>query len=499
MSLLGIDVGTTATKVVAFARDGTPLAAATEEYRFLTPAPGRAELDPEGVWAAVARCLRAVNGRVAADPVEALAVSAQGEAVVPVDRAGAVRAASPVTADNRSVAEAARLEAALGREEWARLTGQPPHPMFTIAKLAWWREHEPELVRQTWKFFCYDGFVALRLGGAPAIDHSLAARTMAFDIHRLPWAPDVLAAAGIAADQLPEPVSSGTLIGRLDPAVARDLGFVGTPAIVQGGHDQPCGALGAGVAAAGEAMLAMGTSICLVPVFSRPRLELLAAGLPCYPHVVPGAFVSVAGNLAGASLLRWFRDRFGAEERRLAAETGRDVYDLLVEQAGDEPSPLLLLPHFAGAGAPQDDPAAKGALVGLTFGTTRGQVVRAVLEGVVMQMALAREALAGAGVPIDRVVAAGGGARADRWLQIAADVLALPIRRSSQPEAACWGAARLAAAGAGLLPGPAAKGATPADSAPCFAPDPERAEYYRGRLELFRSLYEALRPVSHAL
>lgn len=498
MSLLGIDVGTTTCKAVAFDPTGRPLASAAREYPLLTPAPDRLELDANAVWDAVVAVVREVNDALT-DPVAAIAVSSQGEAVTPIGHDGAVLAGSPVTFDTRAVAQSARLEALVGRERLAQITGQPPHPMFTIAKLMWWAEHEPELVRKTWKFLCFGELVAWRLGGEVAIDYSLAARTMAFDIHACRWSDDVLATAGIPVDMLPRPVPTGTPIGRVDATLAQALGFTGAPLIVAGGHDQPCGALGAGATAFGEAMLAIGTTICLAPVFPKPEERLLSLGYPCYPHVVSGKWITLAGNFTGGSLLRWFRDTLGEPERSRAGAHGRDLYDVVTEEAGEEPSPLLVLPHFAGSGAPHNDPLSKGAIVGMSFGTTRGQIVRALLEGVMFEMALNREKLAEAGVTVTSAIAIGGGARSDRWLQIGADILGIPFRRSDQSEAACWGAARLAGEGAGVALPPSDEGAAGSSGTAAFLPDPARSGYYRDRLALYRELYGALRPLHAAL
>ncbi len=496
MSLLGIDVGTTACKVVAFDLDGQSFASAAREYPLHSPAPGHFELDANIVWEAVRATVRVVNAALP-DPVTALAVSSLGEAVTPLGKDGAILAGSPVVFDTRAVEQCARLESAIGRERLARISGQPPHPMFTIAKLMWWAEHEPDLVRRTWKFLCFGDLISWRLGADPAIDYSMAARTMAFDIETYRWSDDVLAAAGIAVEALPSPVPAGTTIGRVDPALARDLGFIGTPLIIAGGHDQPCGALGSGAAAPGEAMLSIGTTICLAPIFARREERLVGMNYSCYPHVVPDHWITLAGNFTGGSLLRWYRDTLGEREVARAEETGHDVYDLLTEEAGDEPSPLLVLPHFAGSGEPSNDPLSKGAIVGLTFGTTREQIVRALLEGVMFEMAVNREAVARAGIAVTSAVVTGGGARSDRWLSIAADILDVPIRRAAQPEAACWGAAKLAGRGAGLMRPD--EESLDHSEARIFLPDQERSGYYRDRLAVYRGLYGALRPLHATL
>ena len=180
-----------------------------------------------------------------------------------------------------------------------------------------------------------------------------------------------------------------------------------------------------------------------------------------------------------------------------ANEIGRDVYDYLTEEAGDEPSPLLVLPHFAGSVQPTTDPLSKGAIIGLTFGTTQGQIVRALLEGVMFEMALNCEAIARAGIVVARAVAVGGGARSNRWLRIAADILNVPMRPASQLEAASWGAAKVAGWGTGLLP--LDDDALDDSEGRTFLPDPERSGYYRDRLAVYRELYGALRPLHAAL
>ncbi len=496
MSLLGIDVGTTACKAVAFDLAGRPLAAASREYPLLTPKPGWIELDSDVVWDAVRATVREVNAALA-DPVASVAISAQGEAVTPIGEDGTALAPSQITFDTRTVAQSDRLEQAIGRERLARISGHPPHPMYTIAKMMWWAENAPEMVQKTWKFLCYGDLVSWRLGGEAAIDFTMAARTQAFDVETCRWSEEILAAAGIAATTLPTAVPSGTAIGRVDPRLARELGFRDEPSIVAGGHDQSCGAFGAGISDPGEAMFAIGTTVCLAPVFAQRQERLIGTSYPCYPHVASGQWITLAGNFTGGSLLCWFRDTLGEPDVTRAAETGQDVYDLLTAAAGDEPSSLLVLPHFAGSGAPNNDPLSKGAILGLTFGATRGQIVRALLEGIMFEIALNRETLAQSGIELTGVVATGGGARSDRWLRIVADILGVPVRRSAQTEAACWGVARLAGEGAGLLQPGGVMGE------PCatdlFLPDPVRSGYYRDRFAVYRELYGALRPLNAAL
>ena len=258
MSLMGIDVGTTGCKVVAFDHAGKVLAQAAREYPLLSPNPGWYELDPEQVWAFVCDCLRQVNAQLRHDPVTALALSSQGEAMIPVTRSGKALANSPVSSDRRNAEQTAAMQAALGREHIYAITGQPMSSIYTLPKALWWRDHMPHLLDDCWKILCYVDFVAYKLGAQAAIDYSMAARTLALDVHKLEWSEELLDYVGLTRDKLAQPVPSGTIIGEIPPRIADELGFGGGVKVVAGGHDQPAGALGAGVLSPGRAMLSIG-------------------------------------------------------------------------------------------------------------------------------------------------------------------------------------------------------------------------------------------------
>lgn len=499
MSLLGLDVGTSGCKATVFNEKGVVLAQAKTEYPLHTSAAGHIELNPEAVWAAAAGCMRSVNAQVAGDPVQALAVSVLGEAVIPVGSDGAPLANSPVSFDGRAKAQAEALRAACGDERLYALTGQPVHPMYSIHKIAWWRDEQPDLFAKAWKFLCYGDFVLLKLGVEPAIDYSMAARTQAFDVVGTRWADEILAWAGIRPEQLARPIPSGTVVGIMPDGIAAGLGFRARVVVVAGGHDQPCGALGSGALASGEAMYALGTTAVLAPTLPERHARLAADGFPCYPHVVPDRWITLAGTPSGGSLLRWFRDEFGDAERRLAQETGRDFYAVLTEQVSDEPGRLLLLPHFAGTEAPHHDPGAKGALFGLTLGTTRADVVQAILEGIAFEIGYYAERLCAAGVELSLLRAIGGGARSARWMQMNADILNRPVAIPRVIEATCLGAALLAGWGAGCYDSLEAAARSLIAVERTFAPQPLRVEQYAQRMAVYRKLYPALKELNPLL
>ena len=499
MSLMGIDVGTTGCKVVAFDEGGNVLAQAGREYPLLSPNPGWYELDPEQVWSYIRECLRAVNTQLRHDPVTALSLSSQGEAMVPVSADGRVLAKSPVSSDRRNAKQTAEMEAALGRERIFALTGQPMSTIYTLPKLLWWRDNAPEILDEAWKFLCYVDFVAFKLGVEPVIDYSMAARTLAFDYRTEDWSDELLAAGHIRRDQLSRPRPSGEIIGEIPRALAAELGFSGAVKVVTGGHDQPAGALGAGVLQPGTAMLAIGTTEALVAVTEKPRKPMLAYNVSCYHHAAPGSFIALSGNQTGGRLLRWYREELAAAERAIAAETGRDVYDVIIEQIDDAPGDMILLPYFVGSGMLHDDPSATGVVIGLSFDSKRADIVRAILEGLTYEQALCIRLLNEAGVDVNRIRAIGGGSRSERWMQIKADITGLPVSVIHTSEAASLGVALLAGCATGVYGGLEDAAAQLIKVRKTFYPRPERAAHYQRQLTLYSELYTALRPIYAAM
>ena len=225
MSLMGIDVGTTGCKVVAFDESGAVLAQAGREYPLVIPHPGWYELDPDQVWAYAGDCLRAVNAQLRHDPVSALAISSQGEAMIALDKSGKVLANSPISSDTRNAKQTAAAEAALGRERIYQITGQPMSTIYTLPKVLWWRDHTPDILERSWKILCFVDFVVQRLGIEPCIDYSMAARTLYFDVNTLDWSDELLEAGHIRRDQLARAVPSGTVLGEIPASLADDLGL----------------------------------------------------------------------------------------------------------------------------------------------------------------------------------------------------------------------------------------------------------------------------------
>jgi len=503
VSLLGIDLGTTGCKAVAFLPDGRPLASAYQEYAMDSPEPGWYEMQADKVWRAIARVIAAVNAdpAVQADPVTALSLSVSGDEFVLVDREGTCLHPVLMSMDNRGAEEAEWLAERLGRERIYAVTGLPVHRKYGLSRMLWYRRHRPDLWRRTWKCLTWEEFIYLRLGLDPVSDRSAVARLMVMDIASARLADELLATAGVDPDLIAPYVPSGTAIGTVSPRVAAELGFTGPVTVVTGGFDQSMACLGAGAASPGEAMVGTGTMEALCVVADRPATvpSLLQGGYPWNIHVAPGRFVCTATNVGGGLVLRWFRDTFGEAEVRRAGETGEDAYDLLLAGAPAGPTDLLLLPHFAGSGPPYKDADSLGALLGLTARTTRGEVVLAILEGITYELRQNIDTMAAAGVAIAELRAVGGGARSARWAQLKADITGLPVLRPRMEEAGCMAAAILAGTATGVYASVFEAARTLIQIQDRFEPDPARHEAYTERYELYRRVYPAVRELSHGL
>ena len=494
MSLLGLDVGTTGCKAVVFDEEGRILGQGYREYPLIYPQPGWIELDSNVVWEGLVAATReAVSG--VEDPVQALSVACQGEACTAVAADGSVLDRAIVTFDSRTVSLIEEAEALLGRDRVFRTSGQPLHPMGTLLKVLWVKRNRPDIYQRTWKFLCYGDFVLHQLGVPPVIDYSMAARTMAFDLASGQWSNDLLSAVSVDSSMFAEPQPSGTVVGTVSPEVAEVLGLPAGVKVVTGGHDQPCGAFGAGVVESGVGLYATGTVECVTTALAEFGVGLGAQGYPCYPHVVPGLFVTLAFNFTGGALLRWYRDTFGYEERQQAEQSGRDVYDLILADLPPGPSDVYVLPHFTMTGTPWLDPAGRGAIVGLNLATTKKEIVRAILEGTTYEMALNLEYLSRAGVEVEELRAVGGGARSSVWLQLKADLTGKRVVRTDVTEAVCLGAAMLAGVGVGVYSSPAAAVAATVKLSDIYEPEPLLHARYRERLATYERIYPAIKAI----
>ncbi|WP_405513234.1 gluconokinase [Streptomyces canus] len=485
--VLGIDLGTTATKVVAVNAAYRPVSTVERPAPLRTGRDGEAVHDPATVLAGAADAVResVEQCRRRGLTVRGLSFSAALHTLLALDSSGEPLTPALSWADTRAADTARRLRAERG-PALHRATGTPVHPMSPMAKLAFFAEHEPELFARTAAWCGMKDYVLSRFTGRLVTDLSCASATGLLDIHTADWHRPALEAAGVAGERLPELVSP-TAAFPLLPGPAAALGLPAGLPVFAGAGDGPLANLAVGATAPATAALSLGTSGALRVVRDRPGVDDRCRVF-CY-HLADGLWV-LGGAVSNAGVVaQWAAESFG----------GVDVADLLKEAAEVEPGSegLTALPHLLGERAPWWDPDARGALIGLRRGHGRAHMTRAMIEGVGQQLALVRDSVVAAGAPIASVRATGGALRSSLWAEIVAAALDMPLEITDDTAGSGFGAALLGWRALGAVPHlsalPAEVWARPHRT---VLPDPvavRRMAQSRPRLE---RCYELLRDLS---
>ena len=485
-TILTFDIGTSACKVCLWDTRGTLLASSEGAYPIHHPQPDWAEQDPEDWWragvAAAGRCLSGHNPT----QVAVAGLSSQREGVVPMGRDGVPLGRCIIWMDRRCRDQAARLAQEFGSSFLHRHTGLSPDPNYTACKLLWVREHRPDLLDQTATFLQPRDYVYYRLTGQLVTDYTLASRTMMLDLRRQIWWPDIFRRIGVRQDQFPPVFRSTDAPYRLSQAAGKALGLPEGIPVSLGAGDRACESVGIGLF--GQRMIdSVGTASNICMAIDHLPDDL--GRVPCSVHAAPGRWLLELGITTSGSLLRWFRELLNLPPEELRT---------LEQEAAQSPPGgrnLLVFPCFMGARSVRWDADARGVVLGLSLGHKRGDVARAMMEGVGYETLSCLEGLRAIGIDPSEVVAMGGGARSDLWVRIKADILALPVLRPRHTETASIGAALLAARSVGLIDDLDTTARKWNAIEETIAPDPEAAQFYRRRRALYEEMYRALQPL----
>jgi len=461
MYLLGVDVGTSGCKVNVFTLEGKIVSSTSREYSEYSPKPGWWELNPDEVWNAIKLSIKECISKVPSDEVEALSFSTLGsEIVLPVNKKGewVYPAISGYDARGNGYREESEMwRSKIGALRIFQITGMPMQYNVAANKILWLRKNMPEVFNKTYKFVSFQDYLIWKLTGTFAIDYSMASRMMLMDIHRKTWSSEILDVANLSEDLLSEIYPSGTTVGVVSSKVAKEIGLEKEVEVVTGGHDQACGALGVGVIDEGPTMDATGSVECIAATIKKPVLteEMLESKQCCYCHVVKDMYLTL-GFLPSAGLVfRWYRDNFAEKEMEKSKETGKNVYDILTEEASKSPpgaSNLFVLPHFLGSSTgrpPALYAKSRGAIVGLSLFHTKSDVIRAILEGITFEIRQVIDFLEKAGIKVSDLRSIGGGAKSAFWLQLKADITKKRVIVPVVTEASSLGAAILAGTAVG--------------------------------------------------
>ena len=490
--VLAVDIGTTSTKVVAFDTGGRAVARYAVGYPLQEPAPGHAVQDPDEIWRAVTESVARTTRAVGAQRVAGLSFSAAMHGLLGLDPTGRPLTPLVTWADSRADGQAERIRASSTGLALHRRTGTPAHPMSPLVKLAWFREQEPELAQRVSHWVGIKEYVLLRMCGTLVVDHSVASATGLLDLARLDWDAEALRLAGVRPDQLPELVTTTTVLDGLTAGSAEACGLPRATPVVVGAADGPLANLGLGAVRPGVAACSIGTSGALRVMVDRPAVDPLGRVF-CYALTEDRWVVGGAINNGGA-VLEWAGDA-------LAPELGDEPAEELLRLAAAVPAGsggLVMLPYLLGERAPQWSLLPRGAYVGLTRGHRRGHLVRAALEGVCQQLALVLQSMRATGLAVEEVRATGGFARSDLWRQLLADALGMPVHFPDGHEGSSLGAALLGMQALGLVPS-IDLAADLVTISSVTRPEPGAAATYAALLPVFSDLYDALTPTFTSL
>jgi xylulokinase len=491
-TILAYDLGTGGNKASLYDAEGRLLAGTFVPYDTEYPQAGWHEQRPEAWWDSVVAGTRQLLAAGAADPgsIRGLAISGHSLGCVPLDAAGRLlRRSTPIWSDKRPAAQAARFFERVDPVRWYRLTGNGfPAPHYTVFKILWYRDCEPEMFRRIDKLIGTKDYVNHRLTGRIATDFSYASGSGVYDLEGWDYSDELLAAADLPRSILPEIVPSTEILGPLTAEAAGALGLPHGIPVACGGVDNSCMALGARNVAEGRIYASLGSSMWIAGCSARPLLDD-AARPYVFTHVIPGMFTSAVAIFSGGTSLRWVRDHLCANLVARAEAEGRDPYDCMTALAEQSPAgarKLLFNPSLAGGSWLEPSPHIRGALVGLDLGHTQADVIRAALEGIALNLRLALDELRRLGDVGGEMVAVGGASRSPLWRQIFADALEIDVLKTNVgQEAGSLGAAAVAAVASGLW-----SDFTPIDRIhqleAVSRPDPANVAVYRLLLPIFR-------------
>lgn len=458
--IISYDLGTGGNKASLYSIQGDCLAENFVYYSTQYPRGGWHEQRPDDWWHAVIESTQALLTKSGVDPNQVIACGISGHSlgVVPIDASGnLLRNSVPIWSDSRPVDQAKKVFNKIEELDWYNITGNGfPAPLYSAFKIMWYRDNEPEMFEKIYKVIGTKDYINLKLTGEIITDYSYASGSGVYDLVNWAYSDTLIKATRLPADIFPSICPSTQVLGTLTNEAAKALGLPKHVKVVAGGVDNSCMALGARSYKEGRMYNSQGSSSWIAVSSTKPLLDDRVRPY-VFTHVVPGYFASAIPVFSSGSSFRWVRDHFCQDLIKLSERENIDLYDLMTELAQDvKPGAngLLFNPSLAGGSSLDASINIRGAFLGLDLGHTRGDIIRAAMEGIAFEMGRALDELRKLWPLADEMVVVGGGSRSSLWRQIHADVYRLNILKTNiDQQAAALGAAALAAVGVGIWNG----------------------------------------------
>ena len=484
MYYIGIDLGTSAVKLLLVDENGAILRSVSEEYPLYFPQPGWSEQDPADWWDACVHGLKQLLAGIDSAKLAGIGVGGQMHGLVALDEADEVIRPAILWNDGRTAEETEWLNTVVGKEKLSRLTANIAFAGFTAPKLLWMQRHEPDNFRRIARIMLPKDYINYRLTGVHSCDFSDASGMLLLDVEHKRWSGEMLDTCGITEAQMPRLFESYEVIGTVRPELAEALGLPASVKVVAGAGDNAAAAVGTGTVGDGACNISLGTSGTIFISSARFGVDPNNA-LHAFAHA-DGAYHLMGCMLSAASCNKWF-----CEDILRTRDYGAEQADITLERLGR--NSVYFLPYLMGERSPINDTDARGTFIGMSMDTSRSDLIQAVLEGVAFAIRDSFEVARSLGVKIERSKICGGGAKSPLWRQIMANVLDLPLELPQTEEGPGYGAAMLAMVGCGAYASVEDAASALVRVTETVLPQPELAERYEAAYSRFRKIYPAVK------
>jgi xylulokinase len=500
LSILGIDMGTTGTKAIAFDYDGKILSGNYIEYDTVFVKEGFIEIEPQVVIKSALNVLKKVASEVSKkDPIKAIGISCLGAVVVPIDNNGKYLHNGITFMDSRTVE---RFEEKTGMDgfEVYSITGIPPNPFFTLSKILWLKENKPGIFNSGATFYSFKELLHIKLGIEPKSDPSIASSTMMFDLNNNNWSDKIFKNIGLGIDRFPEIVESGEIIGEIDQIKANELNLEKGVKVIAGAVDTATCPLGAGVYKPGLVSNTIGTFEEAVTISDKIKIDrdMMEKGIIYSKHLLPNKYLVQGFPTTGGHVLKWFKNQFCELEEDAAEKKEIDPYDIILDKIDVTDTDILFLPHLSGSGTPNIDENSRGAFLKISAGSTKADFTKAIIEGLNFEIKIAIDYFEEEIGKINEIHVTGGAVKSDKWMQIKSDILDKDIISFEVNEAGVLGAAILTAYGTGEYKNIDEAEKNMTRTKKIFKPDKNKSGYYNQKYSSYKKLYDILKEINNS-
>ena len=486
MFTIGLDLGTSALKLLLVDEKGKIHRSVTKEYPLYFPKPGWSEQDPADWWEACLQGMRELLDGEDKSRVAALGVGGQMHGLVVLDEKDQVIRPAILWNDGRTGEEVSYLNETIGREKLSALTANIAFAGFTAPKILWMQKHEPEAFARIRKIMLPKDYVNYKLSGVHCCDYSDASGMLLLDVEHKCWSREMLEICGVREEQMPRLFESYQVVGTVLPKIADALGLGHNVKVVAGAGDNAAAAVGTGVVGQGGCNLSLGTSGTLF-ISSKDFGVDPNNALHAFAHA-DGGWHLMGCMLSAASCNKWLCEQILNTE-----DYASEQAEIKAEKLGE--NHVFFLPYLMGERSPINDVNARGTFVGMTMDTSRADLVQAVLEGVAFAIRDSFEVAKSLGLEIPSSKLCGGGAKSPLWRRIFANVLGIPLEMVKTEQGPGYGAAMLALVGCGVFESVQEAADRLVELASVTRPEPELTARYEKRYQQFKQIYPVMKQV----